>query len=76
MSVLYKPVFSEQAELSGLGHMILKPGMIKPVYLVVPVVKIFSTRLAAEVPADSIYLFGDRFLTHLGAMVASDTLQT
>jgi len=55
--------------------MILKPGMIKSVYLVVPVVKLFSTRLTAEVPADSVYLFSDRFLTHLGAMVASDTLQ-
>lgn len=75
VSPIQSPVFSQQTALSGLDHMILKLGMIKSVYLVVPVVKLFSTRLAAEVPADSVYLFGDRFLTHLGAVVASDTLQ-
>ncbi len=41
---------------------------------VVPVVKHFTTRLTAEVPADFVYLFGERFLTHLSAVVASDTL--
>lgn len=43
--------------------------------LVVPVMKLLSTRFTAEVSADTIYLFGNRFFAHLSAVVAGDTFE-